>query len=573
MRRLALLSLLALPLLSAAAAAAQSEVGEVSFANSGSAAAQAPFLRGLALLHNFEYPDAAEGFRQAQAIDPGFAMAFWGEAMTYNHPVWAQQDAAAAAAALGRLGATPEARLAKAKTERERDYLRAVEVLYGTAGRAGSSGATAGPPGSSSAHGPHGSGGSAAYQGSSDHHDKDKEARDLLYADAMAALHQRYPEDVDATAFYALALLGTAHQGRDFATYMRSAALLEEVLPTHPRHPGVLHYLIHSYDDPIHAPLGMRAARLYGGVAPNAAHALHMTSHIFIALGLWDDVIAANENAIRVGDAHLATRHKPPGSCGHYAIWLHYAYLQERRFDAAERMLDACREAVEGEVAGSAGSFELDDYLAGSWAQMRLVHSIETGRWDAAGVAAPPKGGPYAGALFTLAYGEALAAAGGDLPSLQALRAAAARLRERQKDLLAAIEQGRQAIPDDSPHAAIAVQQIDALVSLREGKKDAGIALLRKAAEAESALPLDFGPPAIEKPSFELLGDELLALGRDAEAEAAYQSALARAPGRTRSLQGLLRAQQALRQTAAAERTQALLQRYVHAAPVSPCGR
>jgi tetratricopeptide (TPR) repeat protein len=572
MRRLALLSLLAAPLLATSLAAAQSEVGEVSFANSGSAAAQEPFLRGLALLHNFEYPDAAEAFRQAQAIDPGFAMAYWGEAMTYNHPVWAQQDAAAAAAALGRLGATPEARLAKAKTERERDYLRAAEILYGTANHAissGGPGGSAGSQGSAGAHG-HGSSGSAVYQGSTDHHDKDKEARDLLFADAMAALHQRYPEDVDATAFYALALLGTAHQGRDFATYMRSAALLEEVFPTHPRHPGVLHYLIHSYDDPIHAPLGMRAARLYGGVAPNAAHALHMTSHIFIALGLWDDVIAANENATRVGDMHSAARHKPPGSCGHYAIWLHYAYLQERRFDAAERMLDACRKAVAGEVAGSAGSFELDDYLAGSWAQMRLVHAIETGRWDAASAALPPKGGPYAGALFTLAYGEALAAAGGDLP---VLRAAAARLRERQKDLLATIEKGRQAIPDDSPHAAIAVQQIEALLSLREGKQDAGIALLRKAAEAESALPLDFGPPAIEKPTFELLGDELLALGRDAEAEAAYQSALARAPGRTRSLQGLLRAQQALRRTEAAERTQALLQRYVHAARAGGGGR
>ena len=171
-------------------------------------------------------------------------MAFWGEAMTYTHPVWIQQDLAAARAVLARLGATPEARLAKAKTERERDYLRAVEILYG---------------------------------------DGTKEERDFRYADAMAALHQRYPDDVDATAFYALSLLGTAHEGRDFAIYMRSAALLEEVFPTHQHHPGVLHYLIHSYDDPVHAPLGMRAARLYGSVAPNAGHALHMTSHIFVA--------------------------------------------------------------------------------------------------------------------------------------------------------------------------------------------------------------------------------------------------------------------------------------------------
>ncbi|PYQ63020.1 MAG: hypothetical protein DMF53_11485, partial [Acidobacteria bacterium] len=239
MRYTALPLLLTLLLVSSAPTLAQTGVGEVSFANSGSPAAQASFLRGLALLHNFEYEDAAAEFHKAQAIDPGFAMAYWGEAMTYTHPVWMQQNAAAARAALGRLGATPEARLAKAKTERERDYLRAVEILYG---------------------------------------DGTKEERDFRYADAMAALHQRYPDDVDATAFYALSLLGTAHQGRDFAVYMKSAALLEEVFPTHQHHPGVLHYLIHSYDDPIHAPLGLRAARLYGTVAPNAGHALHMTS-------------------------------------------------------------------------------------------------------------------------------------------------------------------------------------------------------------------------------------------------------------------------------------------------------
>src|SRR3954469_25676168 len=173
-------------------ASAQTEVGEVSFANSGSPAAQATFLRGLALLHNFEYEDAAAAFHKAQAIDPDFAMAYWGEAMTHTHPVWMQQNRDAARAALARLGATPEARLAKAKTERERDYLRAVEILYG---------------------------------------DGTKEERDLRYADAMAALPQRYPDDVDATAFYALARLGTAHQGRDFAFYMKSAALLEEVFP------------------------------------------------------------------------------------------------------------------------------------------------------------------------------------------------------------------------------------------------------------------------------------------------------------------------------------------------------
>src|SRR5436853_6424044 len=313
MRQLAILALL---VSFAVPASAQTEVGEVSFANSGSPAAQEPFLRGLALLHNFEYPDAAEQFRAAQKIDPDFAMAFWGEAMTFTHPVWMQQDLDAARAVLARLGATAEARLAKAKTERERDYLRTLEVLYGSG---------------------------------------TKEERDFHYADAMAALHQRYPDDVDATAFYALSLLGTAHQGRDFATYMRSAALLEEVFPTHSRHPGVLHYLIHSYDDPIHAPLGVRAARLYGGVAPNAGHALHMTSHIFVALGLWDDVIAANERAMRVVNQHRGDHGQSHKTCGHYGSWLDYALLQEQRFDEAKQQLDACRQmALELSRSGEA---------------------------------------------------------------------------------------------------------------------------------------------------------------------------------------------------------------------------
>src|SRR5207253_10695653 len=256
-------------LLAAVTALAQNDVGEVSFANSGAPAAQEPFRRGLALLHNFEYPYAAEAFRKAQELDPSFAMAYWGEAMTYTHPVWMQQNADAARAALQRLGATPAERAAKAPTERERAYLAALDVLYG---------------------------------------EGTKEERDFRYADAMAALHARFPDDVDATAFYALALLGTAHEGRDYATYMRAAALLEEVFPSHLHHPGVLHYLIHSYDDPIHAPLGMRAARLYGPVAPNAGHALHMTSHIFLAMGMWEDVVAANRRAIDVVNQQRAAR-------------------------------------------------------------------------------------------------------------------------------------------------------------------------------------------------------------------------------------------------------------------------
>ena len=382
----------------------------------------------------------------------------------------------------------------------------------------------------------------------------------------MAALHQRYPDDVDATAFYALSLLGTAHQGRDFATYMRSAALLEEVFPTHPRHPGVLHYLIHSYDDPIHAPLGLRAARLYGGVAPNAGHALHMTSHIFVALGLWDDVIAANEQAMRVVNQQRAA----PWPVGEGLRPLPRAGCTT----PFSRSGDSTRRNSSSTPAGR-WPWQLSRSGAplarGRFVRQRLrgdarFPRIETGSMGRRGPLRRAEGRLRRDRGFTQAYGEALVAAGADLPSL---RAAAARLRERQKDLLAEIEQKKETDRGDRQRAEILVQQIDALERLREGKKDEGIALLRKAAEAESAMPLEFGPPVIEKPTFELLGDELLALGRHAEAEQAYRSALARAPGRTRSLQGLLRAEQALGKTDAAEQTRAQLQRYVRTAPAA----
>jgi hypothetical protein len=289
---------LAVSALSVAARQPPPSPGVVSFKNSGAPAAQAPFLRGLALLHSFEYEHAAAEFRNAAAADPGFAMAYWGEAMTHNHAVWMEQDLGAARAALARLGPTPQARAGKAGTERERAYLAAIETLYG---------------------------------------EGTKDDRDLRYEAAMAALHTKYSDDVDAAAFHALAILGTAHAGRDVATYMRAAAILEEIFPANRQHPGVLHYLIHCYDDPVHAPLGLRAARLYGAVAPDAGHALHMTTHIFLAMGMWDDVTRVNRQAIAVVNAQRKAAGRGEVFCGHYPSWLVYGDLQQRNFDEVRR--------------------------------------------------------------------------------------------------------------------------------------------------------------------------------------------------------------------------------------------
>ncbi len=463
---------------------AQSDVGEVAFANSGAAEAQAPFRRGLALLHNFEYPFAAEEFRKAQQIDPSFAMAYWGEAMTYTHPIWFQQDLPAARAVLDRLGKTREERTAKAKTDREKDYLRTVEVLYG--------------------------------EGS-------KNDRDFQYADAMAALHAKYPDDVDAAAFYALALLGTAHQGRDFATYMRAAAILEELFPANRNHPGVLHYLIHSYDDPMHAPLGLRAARLYGAVAPNAGHALHMTSHIFVAMGMWDDVIDANRRAIDVVNRERAARNQQKADCGHYPTWLHYGYLQKNDVAAARKALDACRVSALEIPFAAAGAMDSKRSRVTEYAAMRAHHVAAGQPLTAADRVAIPD--EFLDARFITAYADALAA-----KDVAALKAAVTRVRALRTDVLTSKRK------DDNPserlRADVMLQESEALLLAASGKRKEAIKLLEAARKTEESLPFDFGPPAIAKPATELLGDQLLAAGRLAEAEAAYRAALARTPGR-----------------------------------------
>nr|WP_294846961.1 hypothetical protein [uncultured Sphingomonas sp.] len=477
-----------------------SDVGVVAFANSGKPSAQHAFQRGIALLHNFEYERAAEQFRSAQATDPGFAMAYWGEAMTHNHPIWMEQDRPAAQAVLARLGTTPAARLAKARTQREKDYLTAVEILYG---------------------------------------DGSKFDRDQRYADAMARIHAAYPRDVDATAFTALSILGTAHAGRDFATYMRAAAMLEEVFPDNRTHPGVLHYLIHSYDDPVHAPLGLRAARRYGAVAPDAGHALHMTSHIFLALGLWDDVIAANRQAIKVVDGQRAAAGRPSVGCGHYPNWLVYAYLQKGMAEEALADTAKCQGEVMAEKAAApAASADPDNNALSAWLFERAMIVADGGKL------LPTVGLPMAGisgwSQLLDGYARVLAAYyAGDKDGV---KAASSDLDRIAPSLLA--EADKSDDPQPSQRAMVEAMRLQgqALVKLGAGDNAGALADLDRAAAAEENAPIEFGPPMVAKPSRELQGDVLASLGRNAEAATAYRSALARAPGRRLSAQALARA-------------------------------
>jgi hypothetical protein len=474
------------------------DLGRADFATSGSPEAQRHFLRGLLLLHSFEFGDAAEEFRAAQKVEPGFAMAYWGEALTYNHPLWAEKDQAAARKVLDRLAPSAAERLARAPTKREKKYLESVEILYG--------------PG-------------------------DKAAQDRAYAEALKRLHEEFPDDQDAAAFYALSILGACEGKRDFAAYMKAAAIAEEVFAKNPLHPGAVHYLIHSYDDPVHAPLGMRAARVYAKIAPAAGHALHMPSHIFFASGMWEEAAASNEAAWKASlDRAERKRLDADEHNYHSLFWLEYSYLELGRYADARRVL-ALMEAD----AAKSGS----DRAKSHRAMMRAAWVVETRRFDGDVVRSLSEDGERGVALFA-----------------EGLAAAAKGERERAEKALAAI--GKE--PEGGHHHggggmygmgagadAILKKELEALVASLRGDNERALALAKEAASAEDGMTFEFGPPSVAKPAHELLAELFLKAGNAAEARAEFERSLAHAPERALSLLGLARAASKAGDRAAAE--------------------
>ena len=481
---------------------ALAQYGATEFPNSGAAEAQDAFLRGLLMLHSFEYVDAREAFQEARRIDPDFALAAWGEAMTHNHPIWQQQDRDAAVAALGDWWADIEAGVAvDGITAREADYLWTLGALYGG--------------------------------------DGSKEERDFAYADAMADLSDAYPDDLDAASFYALSILGTAHDGRDFAIYMDAAAVVEEVFDVNPEHPGAAHYLIHAYDDPIHAPLGLRPARVYADIAPSASHALHMPSHIYFALGMWDEGAAMNERSYEAAKTRTDARGEPLNGHGWHALgWLHYAYLQQGRIAESDAVLQNVAELVDS--GSMRGRFLLST--------LRIHQLAATEQMPTVAMPEQDEQTP---------------------PPLVILDAFAHGLNAYYQDDIAEMEQALTAMQEvlgmptmtaePNPPLQILGLEMEALVALKSGDADTARALLGEATALEDEMPLDFGPANPMKPSHELYGEVLLELDRPEEAWDQFDAALARYPRRARSLLGYARAAERSGDTETAHATYALL--------------
>lgn len=479
--------------------AEEAKLGHITFPNSGSSEAQSAFLTGVRALHSFEFDPARIAFEEAQEIDPDFALAYWGQAMSDNHPLWAQQDMEAATAALDKLAPTFEGRLSKAPTEKEKAYVTAVETLYFSPG--------------------------------------DKLQRDFAYADHMARMHERWPDDHEISIFYALSLLGTVRRGDDgFRRQALAVSISQEVFAENEKHPGAAHFIIHSFDDPDHAILALPAAKVYAGIAPAAAHALHMPSHIFVQLGMWQDVVNSN---IEAYDAAIAINRKYGLAEGredfHTLSWLAYANLMLGHYDRAEKNLGNALAAVERNPGVAR--------IEGGYLLMRGRHMIETGEWEDVELAAADT---IAGSHVHWVSAVGMSAAHrGDTGTA---KAAVARLASLQEKAAAA---GKNY---DAKLIAILGKEVSAVASLASGDKQGAVAMAREAAEMEmSEMNAPSGPPLPMKPAIELYGDILMSSDMPVEALAAYERSLQWIPQRTPTILGLAKAASATGEKETAE--------------------
>ena len=500
------LSLITLLIASPQAIAQNPDLGKINFPNSGSEEAQGAFIKGTLLLHSFEYEDAAEEFKKAQKIDPEFALAYWGEVMTYNHPLWAQQDYHKSNTVLNKLSPDPEKRITFAKTEVEKGFIRAANALYG---------------------------------------EGTKFERDFIYRDVMKELYTKFPNHNEVTSFYSLSIIGTSHNGRNLDIYKEAAEIAEKVFARNKNHPGALHYLIHAYDDPISAHLGLEAADLFAKVAPAASHALHMPSHIYVAKGMWDKVVSSNEASADAAEKRRLRKKLNLQARGYHALWwLHYGYLQQGRVKAALKLLKSMEQDTKKEETART-KFHLTS--------MRAAFLVETNQWQHEVGDIKIRSSTMNIRLATtdqFILGMKSVRNGDINIAKNALIEIGKIIKYKSNDKLDRnltqclrdkINKVRELPPPHVIAAMVMEKELEAIILFEEDGKDEALMIMELATEGEDNMAFMFGPPVIVKPSHELYGEMLLAANLPKKAREQFEKALERAPNRTLSLIGLAR--------------------------------
>lgn len=468
--------------------------GDISFENSGVAAAQSAFLVGVKALHNFQFDDARIAFEEAEKIDPSFVMAFWGQAMSNNMPLWQRQNTSEAKQILERLASTKEGRISRAQSDKEKAFISAVDALFF----------------------------------SSD----DKLKRDLAYSGIMARMHDQWPEDHEISIFYALSLLGTMRPGDDgFKKQALAASIAMSVMDENKTHPGAAHFTIHSLDDPEHAILALAAAKVYADIAPSSAHALHMPSHIFLQLGMWERVVNSNiesyasavshtKKLIESGVKNIGTS-MVGGEDFHSLSWLAYANLMLGHYDRAKENLVMAKTAMEANPNNMRAQ--------NGYYTMLARHAIESADCSDVQLGDADSGMGKNAALVAAAGMCAVSNKNIDLARAAVNRLNAMRLQSE--------EAGK---TYNAMQIQIIELEVGALVAAASQQFDQAITLAEQAKVLElENMSAPSGPPVPMKPAAELYAEILAAAGNHEAAINAYKDSLDWVPNRTPSIMGL----------------------------------
>jgi hypothetical protein len=463
--------------------------GKVNFAISCDAAVQPGFNRAVAILHSFGYEKAAGAFAEAAEKDPACGMAFWGLAMTYYHPIW---EAPNPTALKQGWAAVERAKSAGTKTQRERDYITAIEVFY------------------------------------KDSDKLDHRTRALAYEKAMEQLQARYPDDREAAIFYALAVRGNAPPSdKTYANQKKAGAILEKAFAEQPEHPGLAHYIIHCYDYATLADRALDAARRYAKIAPDSPHALHMPSHIFTRLGDWQESIESN-----LASAAAAQKDSAQGDQLHAMDYLAYAYLQGAQDVEAKKVFEEVPPPRQSDPVYFAGLYAI--------ASMPARYAVERHRWaEAAALTVPPDRFPegrYAWTEANIHFARALGAS--RVGGTEAARKSLQQLTSLRDALVQANEKYW------AEQLDIQRETVTAWLTLAEGKKEEALRQMRSAADHEDATDKHSVTPGVILPARELLGEMLLESKQPAQALVAFEATLRAAPNRLNALSGAARAAQ-----------------------------
>jgi len=483
--------------------------GKVEFPISCTPSVESEFSRGVALLHSFFYEEARRVFTSVAERDPKCAMAEWGIAMTWWHPIWTPPTPAEMSAGKA---AIEKAMAIDAGTDRERGFITALNVYYNTPD--GSNTVAVGQ----SCHGPVG-----------------PRDRVIAYEKAMHQLRDKYPDDFEVQAFYAFAVLAVGYatpNDTSLSKQLEAAAIFETLWKQNPNHPGVVHYLIHCYDYPALAQRGLVAAQSYASIAPWVPHALHMPSHIFTRLGMWDESIAANETSAEASRAYAAMRHRDATEAEelHALDYMAYSYLQEARDTEAKKIVELAAKVRKTNPG-------LEFSAAYALAAIPTRYAFERNDWAAAATLTIPNlphwsSFPFMEALIE--YGHALGRAHiGDLDGARKAIARMQQLRDATKD---------PKFDYFKNHLDLQIQAASAWVAASEGKKNEAIEVLRRAADAEDILGKHPVSPGAFVPIREQLGSLLLEVDQSKQAQHEFEAALKIYPGRFRGLYGAARA-------------------------------